>query len=159
MKQTITILILILVSIQAKAQTVSENDSLYLVALERYAIEINSFYSRYSSDSDKYQTIYIEKTTLIDNLPKIINGYKVTVLTVNNWKKIYRKNNKELIHLKLFPIEIENGLIEVTLIPYHGKLKKRKDLHLDLSSWTKVYFKQDCKNGKWRFLKTENGGI
>lgn len=159
LKQIFSILFFFLATVYANAQKVSQTDSLYLVALEKYAVEIDSFYTKYSSEPERYSTIFIEDNDLIRDFPDSISGYNVTVLTSDNWKKVYRENKKRLIHLKIFPIKIEDEFISVTLIPYHGELKRRKYLHLGLSDWTKVYFKQDCDSGKWSYVKTENGGI
>jgi hypothetical protein len=141
------------------AQTFSENDSLYLIAFEKYEIQIDSFYTKYSGNDSLYETIYLEYTDLLDSIPKQINGRELIVLTGTNFKKIYHENDKKLIHLQVFPMEINNGQIKITFIPYHGRLEKRNKLHLALSDWTRVYFKYDCRTNKWVYDRTENGGI
>jgi hypothetical protein len=142
-----------------KSQSTSENDSLYLIAFEKYAIQIDSFYLKYGGDEDRYAKIYLETTDLFDSIPKFVNGKEVIVLNASNFKRIYRKNNNRLIHLKIFPMEIKEGQIEITFTPYHGELKRRKNLNLALSDWTNVYFSFDCENNSWYYDRTENGGI
>jgi len=141
------------------AQTYSETDSLYLIALERYVVQLDSFYKKYSGDPSIYDVIYLEHTELIDSIPKSINGSEIIVLYSENWKRIYKQNNNHLVHLKIYPIKIEKGKIKITFIPYIGKLEKGKHLTLGLSSWTDVYFKFNCESQTWKYEKTKNGGI
>ena len=149
-----------------RAQSVSENDSLYLIALEKYTVEIDSFYTRYSDNPSKYETIYLEETNLFKNIPNRINGKEITILTDTNKEHIYNKNGNKLIQLKIFPLKVKNDLIEITVIPYHGKLVKsvsenqiNLNYSISLSDWTNVFFKFNCESKKWEYEKTENGGI
>ena len=142
----------------ASAQKPTETESIYIVALEKYVMEIDSFYRKHSDGTEKYRPIFLERTDLIQNLPSDILGVEVVELG-DNWKEIYRKNGNRLTHLKIFPIEIEEGLIKVTLAPYHGELKKRNNLQLGFSDWTSVYFEYDCSKRLWVYDRTENDGI
>ncbi len=165
-KSQLILVIIFLPMIFIKAQSVSENDSLYLIALEKYTVEIDSFYSRYSVNPFKYETIYLEETSLFKNIPDLVNGKEITILTDTNKEYIYNKNGNTLIQVKIFPLKVKNDLIEITVIPYHGKLVKnvsKNQINLNysisLSDWTTIFFKFNCKTKKWKYYKTENGGI
>ena len=140
-------------------QQYSENDSLYLIAFEKYTLQIDSFYSKYSDNKNQYSTIYVEETDLLKPIPNRINKRKVVVLNYENIKKVYKQNNWKLIQLKISPMEIENGQMEITFTPYHCEMEKNGNLKLALSDWTKVYFEFSCKNRKWIYNRTENSGI
>lgn len=140
------------------------NDSLYITALEKYSIEIDSFYSVYGAQRAENSTIYLEFTELINQIPDSVLNRPIVVLTGENYKKIFRKNKNRLTTVRLFPMETKDELIEITLIPYHSQLKRtgikhRKRLFQELSDWTKVYFKYDRTEKIWKFEHTENGGI
>lgn len=159
MKNLSTIIFLVICVASSNAQTISENDSLYLTALEKYSIQLDSFYIKYSNNREQYSKIYIEYTDLFKGISEYIRGREVLILNNNNFKEVYKNNEGKLIQLRIFPIEIKHGQIEITFIPYHGKLDKKGKLSLALSDWTNVYFKYDCKQEKWIYDRTENGGI
>ncbi len=95
---------------------------LYLISLEKYIIELDSFYMKYSDGVFNRNIIFLKKTDLIKSIPSTINGVEIVVLG-ENWKDIYRENDKELIQLKILPIEVEYGIIKISLGPYHGSLE------------------------------------
>lgn len=58
----------------------------------------------------------------------------------------------------MFPIQVKDGMLEITIIPYRGEVKKNHR-YLSLSDWTNVFFKLNCSTGKHEFVKVENRGI
>ena len=140
------------------------NDSLYIEALEKYSIELDSFYSIYGTKRAENSTIYLEYTELINQVPDSALNRPIVVLTGENYKKIFRENNNGLSTVRIFPIETENELIKITLTPYGSSLKRKgirlkKHLFKAVSCWTIVYFKYDMTEKTWKYHKTENGGI
>ena len=159
MKPLTLYLLLILCAKISVAQSYSENDSLYLKALEKYSNEVDSFYIKYSENKEQLAILYIDQTNLIKGIPGNIGGREVVIINNENLKEIYKKNNWKLIQTKIFPIEVKNGQIEITIIPYHGEMDKKGNLNLALIDWTNVFFEYDCEKKKWIYYKTENGGI
>src|SRR5690554_2155084 len=57
----------------------TESDSLYLIAIEKFTIEIDSFYNKYG-DKDFEDKLYIAYNDYLNNLPDTVNGYKIILL-------------------------------------------------------------------------------
>jgi len=159
MKVVVLIFYTIILISSLQGQSFSENDSLYIKALEQYLVQIDSFYNQNSSKPSKYDKVYIQKTNLVEGLPESLGTKKIIVLTTENQEGIYRQNNRNIIHVKITPMKIVNGEIHITIIPYLGRLQTKRKYFLELSSWTTTSFKQDCETGKWYYRKTKNGGI
>jgi hypothetical protein len=159
MKKIILVLILIISCLKGFGQD-NENEKIYLQALDRYAVEMDSFYYKNSKEINK-KIIYLEKPNFIDfkTLPSKIGNYKIVLLTKDNLEEIYHKENFKLYHTRIFPIEITEGKLMIGIIPYHGEMKNGKDLSLGLSDGTSVYFKYDCNLKTFVHDKTENWGI
>lgn len=143
-------------SVSLNTNKMTENDSLYLIAIEKFTIEIDSFYNKYG---DKYfeDKLYIAYNDYLTNLPDTINGYKIILLSLSNRKKHFKQNKNELRYIKITPLTVENGKFKITLTPYFAELKKRKHLLLGLSSWTRIYF--EYKNERLKYDFSKNGGI
>ncbi|KAA3652515.1 MAG: hypothetical protein DWP98_01075 [Bacteroidetes bacterium] len=133
-----------------------ENDSLYLTAIDKFTIGIDSFYNKYG-DKDFKDVLYIRYNDYLSSLPDSINGYKIIFLGLANRKKHFKINKNKLMFIEISPLSIENDKFKITLTPYHAELKKRKHLHLGLSDWTTIYFKY--VNGRMIYESTKNGGI
>lgn len=134
----------------------TETDSIYLKAVEKYIVEIDSFYNKYSQTKQPNQ-IYIQYESYLSKLPNNINGYEIIKLGLKNRQKYFRKNKNRLRLVEITPLTIKDGRFQIILTPYFAKLKSRKKLDLALSDWTVVFF--EFKNGKLIYKKTENGGI
>jgi hypothetical protein len=134
----------------------SETDSLYMISIEKYIVEIDSFYNKYSQVKQP-KTIFIEYQDYLANIPESINGYIIQKIGLGNRKKIFRKNKNELMYVKIFPLTINDGQFSITLIPYFAELKRKNHLFLSLSDWTIVIF--EFKSGSLIYKKTESGGI
>ncbi|KXX69455.1 hypothetical protein [Flammeovirga sp. SJP92] len=157
--KNIIIILFLFGAMKSNAQSYNETDSLYLIAFEKYSIQLDSFYTKYSENNEQYSMIFIERTDLIKNLPDSIGERKIVTLNNENLKEVYKKYDWKLIQLKVFPIEIKKGQIEITFIPYHGEMDKKGNLNLGLSDWTNIFFQYDCNQKKWIYERTENGGI
>lgn len=138
------------------SREMTQNDSLYLTALEKFTIEIDSFYNKYG-DKDFEDVLYVRYNDYLNGMPDSINGYKIVFLGLANRKKHFKENQNELMYIEISPLSLENDKFNITLTPYHAELQKRKHLLLGLSSWTKVYFRYD--SGKLLYESTKNGGI
>ncbi len=134
----------------------SETDSLYLTSIEKYIVEIDSFYNKYSQVKQP-KTIFIEYQDYLSKMPDSISGYRIQKIGLGNRKKIFNENKDELRYVKIFPLTIKDGQFNITLIPYFAELKRKNHLFLSLSDWTRVIF--EFKNGRLNYQKTENGGI
>jgi len=132
---------------------------LYLIALEKYTVQLDSFYTKYSANKERYATIYLEQTDLINPLPETIGNRNIVQLKMWDLKGIYKENDGSLIHTKIFPLKINKGFIEITLTPYHAKMRKKGKLDFAISDWTTVYFEYDFELKKWIYSRTENDGI
>ncbi|PCJ91550.1 MAG: hypothetical protein COA50_16525 [Flavobacteriaceae bacterium] len=134
----------------------TETDSVYLKAMEKYIIEIDSFYNKYSQNKQPKQ-IYIQYENYLSKLPNRINGYEIIKLGLANRQEYFRKNKNRLRLVEIAPLTIKDGRFQIILTPYFAKLKSKKKLDLALSDWTIVFF--EFKNGKLIHAETENGGI
>ncbi len=134
----------------------SETDSLYFLAIEKYIVEIDSFYNKYSQQKQP-KIIFIEYQDYLSKIPDSINGYKIQKIWLGNRKKIFRENRNELRYVKIFPLSLMDGQFSIKLIPYFAELKRKNHLFLSLSDWTKIFF--EFENGRLIYKKTDNGGI
>ncbi len=148
--------ILLILLLKCSLVFTQNNDTLYLKALEIYAIQIDSFYLLNSTTNNL--KIYLEENTFLNKIPDKIGKYDIVIISNNNLKKIYKENNGHLAHTIIKPIKIQKDLLQIDIIPYEGKLVK-KNLNLALNSWTRVTFKFDCEKNNWLLLKVENQGI
>ena len=159
MKQTLLILLYLLAFTPSKSQTKSENDSLYIIALEKYTIEKDSFFLKFPKEPrEKYEILYLEKPYFIDKLPDSINNHKLIIVNSTNKDELYSKNGNSLINIIIKP-KIENGLFIITVTPLIGSRDENGKILLELSDWINVFFKYDCDRKRWNYLKTESNGI
>jgi len=144
---------------QTKSQTLCENDSIYLKSIEKYVVEIDSFYLKYSNyDKDIFNNLYFEQSHLFDKLPDTIDGHKIILLNSSDLVELYHRNGNRLIYNIIKPT-FEKGILRVMIIPYIGELDESGNFLLGLSDWTNVFFEFDCVKKRWKYFKTENGGI
>ncbi len=134
----------------------SETDSLYLTAIEKYIVEFDSFYNQYS-EQNQPKTIFVEDQDYLFKIPDSINGYEIKKIGHGNRNKVFRKNRNKLKYVKILPLSITDSQFYITLIPYFAELKRKNHLFLSLSDWTKVFF--EFSNGHLIYKKTLNGGI
>jgi len=159
MKQTLLILLCLFTFAQTKSQSKSENDSLYIIALEKYTIEKDSFFMQFPKQPrEKYETLYLEKPDFIDKLPETIRKHKLIIINSTNKDELYTKNGNSLVNLVIYP-RIEKGMFKITVVPYIGSRDENRKILLELSDWTDVFFTYDCERNRWEYLKTESGGI
>ncbi len=134
----------------------TETDSLYLTAVKKFIVEIDSFYNKYSQEKWP-KTIFIQYENYLSNIPNTVDGYKIQFIGPGNQKKIFRQNDNHLRLTKISSLTLKDGQFRITLTPYYGEIKKRKHLYLSLSDWTVISF--DFKNGHLTYRETKNGGI
>lgn len=134
----------------------NETDSIYLKAIEKYIIEIDSFYNKYSQNKHPKQ-IYIQNENYLSKLPNDINGYEIIKLNLENREEYFNRNKNELKLVEITPLRIQKGRFFIVLTPYYAKMDIDNSLFLELSDWTIVEF--EFKNEKLIYTKTENGGI
>jgi hypothetical protein len=158
MKTTLMLLFLFISLAYSSAQTINQNDSIILIALEMYDIEIDSLHAKYSNDKRWADTIFIEKPDFVDSFPPHAGKRPIVVVSKDNWREIYRRHNNSLFLLRIRPIQIVGNEIRIRMIPYHTKLK-RKNLIMPLSAWTDVFFRYNCSMEKWEYVRTESDGI
>lgn len=135
----------------------TQTDSVYLQAIEKYTLHIDSLYSRQNRKKNNIKIIYVQNEDFLFKIPSKVNGYEIIKLGFLNRKKYFRQNKSRLTYVVISPISIEKNSLFVSFIPYQAKLKGRKKLFLEYSNWTKIYFK--LKNNKVDYIKTINDGI
>ena len=134
----------------------TETDSLYLIAIQKYTAEIKTFF-RKNPERKKPKIIYIQNENYLRLITNQINGFEIQKIGIANRKKVFRENKNKLELVKVSPLTIENGQFKIGLIPYLAELKSKKRLNLSLSVWTNVYF--NYVDGKLIYAETKNGGI
>lgn len=151
MRTLVTILFIVL-TINSFGQ--ADCTSIYFKALFFYNAQLDSLKS-------KSTEIFIESNAgITDKFPVLIGNRIVTVLTRNNQKEIYKKNEYKIVHVKVFPASIKDDIIEITFVPYFGEYKgNKKGYFLSLSDWIIIQFKYDCEENTYIYYKTESGGI
>jgi hypothetical protein len=151
MRNVITILILVL-AIKSMGQ--ADSTSIYYKALYYYNAQLDSLKS-------KSKEIFVESNNgITDKFPVLIGNRTVTVITWNNQKEIYNKNDNKIVHVKVFPAKTKDNIIEIWFVPYSGEYKgKRKGYYLSFGDWIIIQFKYDCEDNFFRYYKTVTGGI
>ena len=134
----------------------TENDSLYLVAIKKYIVEIDSFYNKYGQEK-MAKVIHLQYEDYLTNLPDSLNGYKIQFITSENQEKIFRQNNNELYLVKVRPLSIKEGKFKITLVPYFAKLDQKNNYSYGLGSWTTIFF--EYRDERLIYQKTRKGGI
>ena len=135
----------------------TETDSLYILSIENYIKELNANNDKEILSGPNSKIIYVQYQNYLARIPKTINGYSIIQLGLANRKKYFRKNKNRLSLVEISPLNLKDGLFNITLIPYGAKLKGKRKLNLSYSHFTKTYFKY--VDGKLVMDKTESGGI
>lgn len=141
---------------QTNRYQLTENDSLYLAAIELFTVEIDLFYNKYG-EKDFGDILYLEYQDYLYRLPDTINGYKIIFLGLHNQRKHFKQQKNKLRYIKIRPLSFENDSFKIRLTPYFATLKKRKHLLLELSDYTDIYFRYE--NGRLIYDFSKNGGI
>ena len=105
-------------------------------------------------------TLYLdaEMSIMVDLLNDKVEELNVVSINSDNRKSLYKSNGKKLTETRIFPINIiENGL-KITITPYHGTLKRGK-YQLLVSDGYDVIYKFDCDSGSYKFDRIERWGI
>lgn len=105
--------------------------------------------------------IFIESNNgITEKLPRQVGQRPVTILTWENQKDVYNRNNNKIRHLKVFPARTKDDLIEINFTPYFGEYKgKKKGYFLSVSDWVIIQFKFDCEEKNFKYWNTKTGGI
>ena len=136
----------------------SENEEVYLKALDHYIIELDSLLTN-NKNSKREKTIYLEVPDFIKEVPDTVNGYRIIVLTQDNIKQIYKSKDNVLTHTKMFPLMIEDGKVKVSFIPYAGTRKRGGNLNLSYGGGTSIFFKYDCQKEHFKYDRSHSWGI
>jgi hypothetical protein len=120
------------------------------------------YYNQHLDNSNSKETIIFIETNpgITEILPERIGKRQVKILTWENQKEIYLKNNNKIRHVTIFPARTKDDLLEIHLTPYFGEYKgKKKGYSLEVSDWVVVQFKYDCISNKFQYWDTKTGGI
>ncbi len=134
-------------------------DSLYQEAFRKFESQIPEYYTKYSVGDAAFQNIYVQENRYMSVYPDTIHGRAVIVLTSKNYAKHYRQNGGKLIQVEIRAIQTHQDRLGIAFIPYHGSLRKKKEVDLYLTDWTNVYFRFNSESEKWEFDHVENAGI
>ncbi len=108
------LLLLLLALFQAPASGQSRSNKLYFEALEQYNKYVDTV-------NPKTHTLFVEDAgTITDKFPEKVGNRKLVLLTYQNQQKIYQANNNTLIHVKIFPMKVEDNELFIHITPYHG---------------------------------------
>jgi hypothetical protein len=132
----------------------ADSTSLYSKALRYF----NDYLDKYMPDEKE---IYIEPNNgITEKLPKQVGQRLVTIITWENQKEIYKRNENKIRHVKMFPARTKDSLIEINITPYFGEyIGKKKGYNLGLSNWVTIQFQFDCDKNEFKYLSTKAGGI
>lgn len=144
---------------QARCQD-RESDKIYWTALDAYTHYLDSSFNRNNANGQSVtkRAIYLKKQDYIDSLPERMNGYPVILLTETNYKKLYRDHQKSLIQTEILPLKVMDSLLQITIIPYHGKLKANH-LRLGVSDGVDVVFYYHCEKRRFLLKEVKGWGI
>ncbi len=134
----------------------SETDSLYLLAIKKYILEIDSFHNK-ALHKIPPKTIYLEYQDYLKKLPESIDGFEIKMIGIENRRKVFRKNGNHLRYVKIHPLSIIDGEFHIVVLPYRARLKKGNFMNLILFRWTSIVF--EFKNGQLMYKRTENGEV
>jgi hypothetical protein len=132
----------------------TDSTSIYFNALIQYNRVLDS-------ENSNDEEIIIEATDEITTkLPMYVGTRTVTILTSSNSRKIYKKHNNKITHVKIFAARIEDDLLVVNITPYSGEyFGSRKGYALSIGNWLTVQFKFDCTENKFKYYNTKTAGI
>ncbi len=116
--------------------------------------------SNYRNAKGNNATIYLEADYGItaDLHRDKIDKYNVVLITWENQKEIYIRNNNHLTHTKIFPAEIKKGNIVITITPYAGA-RKGKHYTLSVGDGYNVIYEFNCETKRYDLLRVEEWGI
>ncbi len=99
-------------------------------------------------------TIVVQKESyFLEGLPSSIANRKIDFQSEN---EINRNIKKDLGFIKVFPIEVKNGMLIIRIV-WYGYSKERKIWVFTGGNY--YYFKYDCDEQKFVFFEKVNYGI
>jgi hypothetical protein len=135
MRNVIAIITLLIITMSFKSNT--DNTLLYKQSLLNHLSKI------------KTDTVYILKCFDIE-LPSKVGKYNIVDISENT--NSFLKDKPSLYAIKLMPVEMNRGIIEITLIDYILKLKTDEILMSNTGS--EIYsYKYESKSRKYTLLK------
>lgn len=117
-------------------------------------------YLEYLQKNNRSTDIYIEASLVIEiELRRdSIEDTGITLITKENRKDIYRKNNNRLTHYMILPALTEGERLIIRLIPYHGK-RKGKNYDMIVSDGYDLYYKLNKEETRFELDEIEPWGI
>ena len=131
------------------------SDTLYQRALNHYAMKLDSN----GIQGTKKDTIYLQERDFVDSFPNQVSNKTLKVLTKENWKRVFRQQGNELMLVKLFPMQVDQQKLRISMNRYQSKLEKDGGLLHEIVLWINVYFKYNCRAERWEHWKTMVEGI
>jgi hypothetical protein len=129
-----------------------ETDKLYLIALEKYVDQVDSFYTSNKKPSD-LNIIYIEKPAFIYDIPNTVNGRKIIVLTDLNKQKILKEHNQELTYTIIKPLSVLGDKLTIDIAPYYP-LKRGDHYYPTASDGLFIVFKFNSDKKEFEYFDT-----
>ncbi|WP_196888384.1 hypothetical protein [Aureivirga sp. CE67] len=129
----------------------TETDSLYLTSIKKYIVLVESNYNKVVNEKQP-KTIFVEDEDYLYRIPDSVNGYRIQKFSLGD-SKLFKKNNKELRYVKIFPLEIDKGKFKIPFVHFFAKLKKRN--HLVITNINSSYVFFEFKNGHLIYDRTE----
>ena len=142
---------------ESNSKILSENDSLYIKAIEDYIVEHEKNPNKYIPKNKQQKVLYIEGLDCVFDLPKSIMGYELVFVWPTNQVECFKKNDGHLLVLEICPLSIENKRFDIGINEFYAKMIKRKKKYLRIGMATRAYF--NYVNGKLIHFKTEFGGV
>ena len=143
---------LLLFNLPSYSQNIDQTN-IYYRALKEYA----RYVERFEPGTD---TLYFEELKGVTTFfPKQIDGLIITIVTAQNQTNIYAADNGSLVHRKMAPAQVRDGLIDIGLIPYQGQYSEEQGgLRLGLSKWHSIIFEYNEATKSFDYKNIENNG-
>jgi hypothetical protein len=109
-----------------------------------------------NSDNNE-QTVIVEKNLFTDPLPKTMGSRTIEYLDGYQIRR-HLKSKEEIIVIKVIPLQVDNGLFFVTIIPFKVT-KEKKQLHYANSGGDEVVFTFDSNSNEFIFKEFKRGNI
>jgi hypothetical protein len=94
-----------------------DTTSIYSIALKYY----NAHLDKVKSGTNE---IFIESNDgITEKLPGRVGDRQVTILTWENQINVYANHDNKIRHVKIFPVQTKDDLIEINFTPYFGEYK------------------------------------
>lgn len=138
------------------APAASENDSLYIKAVQNYISQYELNPNKYIAPNQSPRVLYISGEDFL-NLPETVDGYKLVQLWPSNQNEYLKENKGRLLTISFLPLTVEDGKFYIDIKQFEIKSKSKTEIEpVRIGMWVTTYFK--FENGRMIYERFTVGG-